>query len=220
MAAVACTGLPHSAVLHGRAPGAGAAVGGDAFDFAVDDETLHLAVVDVDGDAELASLVATLAVTALRNARRAGLALEEQAALAGEAVWRQHHGERVASGLLLSLGRNGSAVAVAAGCPRLFRVRAGKPTAVALSRQPPLGAEPELDYRPERLDLRGGDRVVVLSDGVHAGRDDAKLARGLRGLPAEPGEAVRLLIEDVLARTPQLDDDATVVCLDWADRSG
>jgi len=88
-------GLPHSQLLHRRLPRA-LPVAGDVFDFAIDDDTLTLAVVDATASrgtgrhgssGSSTPLLSTLAVTALRNARRAGLPLGEQAALASDLIY-------------------------------------------------------------------------------------------------------------------------------------
>lgn len=50
-----------------------------------------------------ASLLTGLAVAALRNARRAGLPVADQAALADQAVFAQHGGTKYAAALLLDI---------------------------------------------------------------------------------------------------------------------
>ena len=55
-------------------------VGGDTFDFALERDTLHLSMTDAMGHEVDAALLATVLVGALRNARRAGVGLAEQAA--------------------------------------------------------------------------------------------------------------------------------------------
>ncbi|WTU17023.1 SpoIIE family protein phosphatase [Streptomyces sp. NBC_00073] len=54
-------------------------VGGDTFDYVVDRDTMQLSVTDAMGHDVEAALLATLAVGALRRARRAGAELEVQA---------------------------------------------------------------------------------------------------------------------------------------------
>ncbi len=57
-------------------------IAGDTFDFALERDTLHLSMTDAMGHAVNASVLATVLVGALRNARRAGVGLAEQARLA------------------------------------------------------------------------------------------------------------------------------------------
>ena len=54
-------------------------VGGDTFDFSIDRDTLHLSMTDAMGHEVGAAVLATVLVGALRNARRAGVGLAEQA---------------------------------------------------------------------------------------------------------------------------------------------
>lgn len=54
-----------------------AEVAGDSFDYAVNGDIAHVAVVDAMGHGLEATLLATVAIGGLRNARRAGLPLEE-----------------------------------------------------------------------------------------------------------------------------------------------
>src|SRR5829696_3531332 len=57
-------------------------IAGDTFDFAIERDTLHVSITDAMGHAINASVLATILVGALRNARRAGVELGEQARLA------------------------------------------------------------------------------------------------------------------------------------------
>src|SRR4051812_28159523 len=63
-----------------------ASVGGDTFDYTLDRRSLQLSITDAVGHEVGAALLATLFVGALRNARRAGLELSEQARYANEAL--------------------------------------------------------------------------------------------------------------------------------------
>ena len=54
-------------------------VGGDTFDFALERDMLHFSMTDAMGHEVAAALLATLMVGGLRNARRAGVGLAEQA---------------------------------------------------------------------------------------------------------------------------------------------
>ena len=61
-------------------------VGGDTFDFSLERDTLHLSMTDAMGHTLDAALLATVLVGALRNARRRGVGLAEQAGLAHRAL--------------------------------------------------------------------------------------------------------------------------------------
>ena len=54
-------------------------IAGDTFDFAMERDTLHLSMTDAMGHSIDASILATVLVGGLRNARRAGVGLAEQA---------------------------------------------------------------------------------------------------------------------------------------------
>jgi hypothetical protein len=57
-------------------------IGGDTFDFSLERDTLHLSMTDAMGHTMEAALLATVLVGGLRNARRRGVDLAEQARLA------------------------------------------------------------------------------------------------------------------------------------------
>src|SRR5204863_9925605 len=61
-------------------------VAGDTFDFSLERDTLHLSMTDAMGHTLDAALLATVLVGALRNARRAGVELREQARIAHAAL--------------------------------------------------------------------------------------------------------------------------------------
>jgi Stage II sporulation protein E (SpoIIE) len=61
-------------------------VGGDTFDYSLDRDTLHVSLTDAMGHEEDAALLATLLVGSLRNSRRSGATLAEQAARANSAL--------------------------------------------------------------------------------------------------------------------------------------
>ncbi|MEV4200177.1 PP2C family protein-serine/threonine phosphatase [Micromonospora globbae] len=200
------------------------AVRGDSFDWSDDGHRLWLAIINGTGEGVAASMLTALATSALRNARRAGLPLADQAALADQAVYDQHRGERYLSALLMELDlASGVMTAVDAGSPRLVRVSDGEVTEQPLEAQFPLGMFEGTDYREQRFPLRRGERLFVLSDGVmeaagqHARYGETALDRFLRRTgPMEPLDAVRSLLGDLRAFVSgDLVDDAVVVCLDW-----
>jgi hypothetical protein len=67
-------------------------VGGDAFDYSLDGDTLHLAVFDGMGHGLQATLLASVALAAYRNARRGGRSLLDTAAVVDE-VLAGHFGD-------------------------------------------------------------------------------------------------------------------------------
>jgi hypothetical protein len=200
------------------------AVRGDGFDWSDDGHRLWLSVVNGSGEGVAAAMLTSLAIHALRNARRAELGLADQAALADQAIYALHRGEQHLSALLLELDlASGTLNVVDAGSPRLVLLREGEVTEQVLDKQFPLGMFEGTDYREQRFELRRGDRLFVVSDGVIDATSErirygeTALDRFLRRTgPMEPLDAVRSLIGDLRAFVAgDLVDDAVVVCLDW-----
>jgi len=200
------------------------AVRGDSFDWADDPEKLWIAVVNGMGEGIAAATLTVLAVNALRNARRGGLPLVDQAALADQAIYAHHGGEQHVEALLIEVDlATGETTVIDAGSPLMILVRDGAAMPQRLDAQFPLGMFEDTAYQPQRLSLRAGDRLYVVSDGVF----DAASATGRYGAAAmdrflrrtramAPLDAVRSLLGDVRAFVAaDLTDDAAVVCLDW-----
>jgi serine phosphatase RsbU (regulator of sigma subunit) len=201
------------------------AVRGDSFDWAERDGRLYLSVLNGMGDGMGAALLTSLATYALRNARRAGLSLADQAALADQAVFAQHRGEWHVAALLLELDlATGEVNAVDAGSPRLLVLRDGEVADQRLDGQFPLGMFESSEYTPQRFGLHTGDRMFVVSDGVFdasggsGSYGEASLHRFIRRTGSlAPLQAVRSLLGDLrtFVGHADLDDDAVAVCLDW-----
>jgi serine phosphatase RsbU (regulator of sigma subunit) len=202
------------------------AVCGDHFDWSLLDSRLTITVLNGDGQGIDATVVTALAVNAMRNARRSGGDLIEQAELASDIVFSQYAGERHVATLLMEVELDTGAVrAIDAGSPRAVRLRSGELHPVELDRQLPLGMFGEIRYEPQHLHLQPGDRFVVVSDGVHGARPGAREAYGDRALATavrrtrlQPAtEAVGSLMRSLheYHRGEDLRDDAVIVCLDW-----
>jgi Stage II sporulation protein E (SpoIIE) len=205
------------------------AIRGDGFDWAEHDGRVSVTVLNGMGDGMTAALLTALAVHALRNARRAGLGLADQAALADQAVFAQHRGASHVEALLLELNlETGEVQVVDAGSPRMMVLRAGEVVEQPLEAQFPLGMFETSDYETQTLRLQPGDRLVIVSDGVsdalgHAGRyGDSALYRFVRRTGGQaPLQAVRSLLGDLRAFvSADLEDDAVAVCLDWTASAG
>ncbi|MFC8761204.1 PP2C family protein-serine/threonine phosphatase [Streptomyces sp. NPDC057193] len=205
------------------------AIFGDNYDWSASADHLTLTVTNGMGEGIEAALLTNLAINALRNARRAGLGLADQAALADQAVYAQYRGSAFISVLLLRFDlATGEVEAVDAGSPRLWRLRGRNVERISLEAQLPLGMFEESAYVPERFTVLPGDRLLFGSDGVYDAASpegesygERALARALtatRLLPPTqvPGAVLRELAT-YHGGTP-LEDDALVVCLDWQGR--
>ncbi|MET9340413.1 PP2C family protein-serine/threonine phosphatase [Nonomuraea sp. NPDC003804] len=202
------------------------AVYGDNFDWSCGPGSLTVSITNGMGEGMRAALLTTLAVTALRNARRSGANLEEQAGLADEAVYAQYGGREHVSTLLLHFDAvTGQLSAVDAGSPRMMRLRGTDVETIKLEQQLPLGMFGNTAYTEQSVTLQPGDRLVVMTDGVYDARSrqdgsfgEALLESAVRSTRLQPAdEAVRTMIRGMLTFREGVDvfDDAVVVCLDW-----
>lgn len=205
------------------------AIFGDNFDWSATADRLMLYVTNGMGEGIEASLLTNLAISALRNARRAGLAIDDQAALADQAVYAHYRGRCYLSVLMFDFDlATGRAQVVDAGSPRLLRLRGGTVESVALEAQLPLGMFEETDYVVQEFQAEPGDRLVFVSDGVYAvagpggeAYGDAALARAIQATRLLPAaEVPRAILRELTGHRGRAvpEDDALVVCLDWHGR--
>jgi len=201
-------------------------VAGDSFDWCVAAESAQLSLCDAMGRGVVASELATLAVTALRNARRNDIGLADQARCADQAIYAVHAGERFVNAVLLRFDHaSKTASAVSAGSTLLIRQRGNEVVPLALKTQLPLGLFENTDYVEQQLDVVPGDRVIAVSDGLYSARPPGgeefgagKLTSLLRSMSALlPSEAVRRVIKELISyhSGASLRDDAIVLVFDW-----
>jgi serine phosphatase RsbU (regulator of sigma subunit) len=195
-----------------------ATIGGDTFDYSLERDLLHLSVTDAMGHGVSSALTATLCVGSLRNSRRAGASILEQAA-AADAAMRAHGGGSFVTGLLGRVDlRSGVVGFVNAGHEPPLLIRGAAITPVQLPADLPFGLNADREYRRTDLRLEPGDRVVIVTDGMLERRAAALPLAALleQTRTLHPREATRHLADTVLdVAGPQLADDATVLMLDW-----
>lgn len=197
-------------------------IGGDTYDYSLARDVLHLSMTDAMGHGVASALTATLCVGTLRNARRHGQSLLEQAAAANAALCA--HGAAVAgegysTGLLGRLDlATGALELVNAGHTPPYLLRDGVIQDLHLPANLPLGLFADAEYSRTVLHLRPGDRLVLVTDGMLERNAETLDLPDLVATTAHlhPREATRALTDLVLETTGQaLKDDATLLVLDW-----
>jgi serine phosphatase RsbU (regulator of sigma subunit) len=203
-------------------------VAGDCYDYAVNGDTAHIAIFDAMGHAMEATVLAAVAISAYRNARRTGLDLVDTAISMDRWMTNQFGEEKFLTAILgqLDIG-NGEWRWITCGHPPALLLRDGR--VVKTLEQvisPPIGLLAGAELEPAVERLQPGDRLVLHSDGVTEARAADGQFFGLDGLAdyvtryafdALPApETLRRLIHAVLAHQDgQLTDDATVVLIEW-----
>jgi serine phosphatase RsbU (regulator of sigma subunit) len=203
---------------------------GDNFDWSAEAGELTLSVTNGMGEGIHASLLTNLVVNALRNARRAGIGIADQASLADQALYEQYRGAASVSTLLLRFDlETGKVDVVDAGSPQLWRQRGKSVERVEFDAQLPLGMFEESDYVAESFRVLPGDRLFFVSDGVYEAVSprgevygDRALARVINATSLLPAAMVPRAVLTELAghRETETADDALVLCLDWFGRPG
>ncbi len=204
-------------------------VGGDAFDYSIDGDLLRFAVFDAMGHGLGATLLASVALAAYRNARRSGMDLIATAKTIDQTVGAQFGDESFVTAVLAELDLlHGTVRTLTAAHPAPLVVRDGRSLG-EIGTDPgfPLGFG-DRDDKVVQTSLQPGDRVLMFSDGVVEARGGADgeffgtdrlvdlLVRAeSHRLP--PPETLRRLIVAVLDHQEgMLQDDATLLLLEWA----
>ena len=195
------------------------AVGGDTFDYALDEDALQVSITDAAGHDVAAALLATLLVGSLRNGRRRGLDLGEQARNANDALVAHSSVGQFVTGQLMRIDLDtSSAKIVNAGHPFPLRLRDGHVEEIELDIDFPFGIRSGRSFRVQEFPIAPGDRIVFVTDGMlerNAAEVDVPDALSRSG-DLHPREVVHALGAAILRATgDDLEDDATMVCLDW-----
>lgn len=142
-------------------------VAGDSLDYALNDDMLHLAIVDAMGHDLNAAVLATVAVGAYRHARRSDVGLAELYSFMDSAIDEQFGPDQFVTAQMMRMD---------IGTGRLHWVNAGHPAALLIRDHrvvQPLespgtlpvgfgGATPQVSS----MDLRPGDQVMFYTDGL------------------------------------------------------
>ncbi len=198
-----------------------ASIGGDTFDYSLARDFLHLSLTDAMGHGVEAALTASMCLAGLRGGRRSGLSLVEQAAATNAALCEHPRGtgEDFVTGIVGRLAlRTGALDLLNAGHVAPYLLRDGALNTLELRVDLALGMFEDVTYGSTRVQLRPGDRIILLTDGMLDRNDmDSAISRAiLESRELHPREVVRALADGALEATGgRLRDDATVLCLDW-----
>jgi hypothetical protein len=216
--------------------------GGDAFDYSVRGDHLHVSIFDALGHDLAAGLLASVGVASCRSTRRAGGTLSDVVRRADNAIAGQFADIRFVTALLCDLDlTTGLFSWIPCGHPPPLLIRGNK-VIKELARRPvpPLGlgsidTHDEIDAKhpdggttapiyTERLEP--GDRVLLYTDGVTEGRSADGTPFGLDRLSdfiirhsndgISAPETMRRLNHAISEyQRGRLQDDATIVLVEW-----
>ncbi|MFE9097262.1 PP2C family protein-serine/threonine phosphatase [Streptomyces sp. NPDC007264] len=203
-------------------------VAGDSFDYALNDNILHAAVIDAMGHGLDAAAMATVAIGAYRHARRVFVSLAEKYMFMDNAIARQFGPDHFVTAQLMHINiATGELELVNAGHPAPLLIREGRVVRQLESATTlPLGFGAEAPRARQHI-LRKGDRVLCYTDGIieeHVnGRElfgEERLVRCINRLGQEPSQGVRADLRQLShtlkgERGGLTSDDATLFMIEW-----
>ncbi|MFJ9250588.1 PP2C family protein-serine/threonine phosphatase [Streptomyces sp. NPDC101776] len=208
-------------------------VAGDAFEYAVAGDTLHLAVFDAMGHDTSSGLTAALAMSTCRSRRRAGASIPDASRAIEDTLVGQFGHSRYATGILADLELNTGLFSwVNRGHLLPVLIRGGR-WASTLHCPPagPMGSGFNLPVTQCTEQLEPGDRLLMFTDGIIEARDSDGQEFGVErftdfiirhqadNLPV--AETLRRLMHAVMDyHDGQLQDDATVLFCEWHGDTG
>ncbi|XVQ15758.1 PP2C family protein-serine/threonine phosphatase [Spirillospora sp. CA-255316] len=203
-------------------------IGGDAFDYGLAGDIVNLAIFDAMGHDTSSGLTANLAVAVCRNSRLQGSGLVETGRRIEETLSGQFDSGGYVTALLATLDtRTGLLSWTNHGHPPPVVIRGGRwVTTLECAPAGPLGTGLGDSATLCTEQLQPGDRLLLYTDGIIEARNAEKREFGLHrfvdfiirrnadGLPVP--ETLRRLIRSILDHhAGRLDDDATVLLLEW-----
>lgn len=202
-------------------------IGGDTFDYALNDGFLHVALLDAMGHGLEAASLAGLGMAAYRHGRREGADLAEIGRYLDEVVADAYDGERFITGWLGCLDvHSGRMSYLNAGHPGALLLRSGK-VVKDLDAPPvlPFGFRDVPQIATE--DLEPGDGLLIYTDGVVEARSsehgffgEDRLIEFFEKEAAsghEAPEILRRLTQAVLEHQEgQLQDDSSMILIEWS----
>ncbi|WP_344591548.1 PP2C family protein-serine/threonine phosphatase [Actinomadura vinacea] len=202
-------------------------VAGDSFDYALNDDVLHLAVIDAMGHGLNAAVLATVAIGAYRHARRADVGLAELYAFMDSAIVEQFEPEQFVTAQMSRLDiRTGHLEWVNAGHPAPLLIRDHRvvrrlesPTTLPVGFG---GDQPQVS----ELALQRGDQLLFFTDGLVEERQAGGEQFGEKRLidvidqAAHEGMNTQALVRGyshtlMRERRGITTDDATLLLVEW-----
>ncbi|MET9958278.1 PP2C family protein-serine/threonine phosphatase [Streptomyces sp. NPDC006326] len=208
-------------------------IGGDAFDYALADDVVHLGIFDAMGHDTSAGITANLAVAACRNNRRQGHGLVETTVAIEQTLLEEFGRLRFVTAILADLSTTTGVFSwVNRGHHPPVVIRGGRwTTGLRCPPAHPMGTDLGLEPVLCREQLEPGDRIVLYTDGITEARNkdgrefgldgfmDFLIRHQADGLPVP--ETLRRLIRAILGHHDgRLADDATVLVAEWLGPDG
>ena len=204
------------------------AVAGDTFDFSVEEGSTRFAILDAVGHGLDSALLATLAVSAYRNARRRGRSLTQTAQDVEADLERVDREHRFVTGVLgeLDVG-TGVLRWLNAGHIEPVLIRGGTSAVLLAPPHHPLGLGlGGQQWAVQEVHLEPGDQLLLCTDGVLDARSPdgaffglrrvVDLVRGQAASGLSAAEVVRSVVQSLLEhQEDRLQDDATILLLQW-----
>ncbi|WP_261569566.1 PP2C family protein-serine/threonine phosphatase [Frankia gtarii] len=201
-------------------------IAGDSFDYALNDDILHVAIIDAMGHSLDAAVLATVAIGAYRHARRADIGLAELYMFMDDAIHRQFGPDHFVTAQMMRLDiGTGHLQWVNAGHPAALLIR-GRRVIQALTGPGtlPVGFG---GYMPQvsEQQLQRGDRVLFFTDGLveehEVGGEQFGEARLISVVERVQGKSVREMVRDLShtlmrERRGITTDDATLFLVEWS----
>jgi phosphoserine phosphatase RsbU/P len=196
-------------------------IGGDFFDAVNTDEGLTVVLADVSGKGVSAALLASTLQGMIYSQLTAGMPLTEIVTGVNRYFTHKHIGEKYATVIVARICPNGELEYVNCGHVPPVLVSNGDVGRLTDANLP-VGLLPDAEYKSARLQLKAGDRLVLVTDGVTEAEnalgeffDDSRLEVAAK---AGTMEDIFAAISDFCRGTP-LSDDCTVVELDYTGHS-
>jgi len=202
-------------------------IAGDTFDYAVDGDVVHLAILDAMGHGLTASRIANLAVSSYRNSRRAGEGLAATFVEMDRVVATEIGAQSFVTGQLATIRLDDGVLQMLnAGHPLPVHFRANADIGdVPCTPSLPLGLGSLPTVRAE-ITLEPGDVVVFYTDGITEARDAIGHLYGRQRLvetitaameaDALPPEILRVVVRDLLDfQGGRNRDDASLILASW-----